>query len=321
MRLSIVVKLWCVAACLVTSSCKKQHVPVLAQAIQTTFNYDLNDIAFVNDSVGFTCGGSRYEIGIFAKTTNGGLSWQAADSIIPKAAYSLSFLNEQNGWVGGYDSYVAKTIDGGQSFTVQTGNYFPTYDLFFADSLRGLSLSGNGGVRGFVQRTQDGGATWTETELLSTLRGAAYAGNYTWYVCGYGVVYKSTDDGRSFTPTPATGDNFMAIDFPTATTGYVIGYDGTILKTDDGGETFKKQKRGNAFFAPREHLLAINFLNENVGYVCGEGGLMYTTKNGGESWEKIQQFTTLSLRGIHLFSPIQGAIAADNGKAFLFKTE
>ncbi len=35
-----------------------------------------------------------------------------------------------------------------------------------------------------------------------------------------------------------TGENYIAVDFPTATTGYISGYNGNIIKTVDNGSTW-----------------------------------------------------------------------------------
>jgi photosystem II stability/assembly factor-like uncharacterized protein len=301
------------------SSCRKEQTSLITHQIETGTLYDLHDVFFVNDSVGYACGGSRYAIGVVLKTTNRGNTWSSADSIIPKAAYCTFFKNESEGFVAGFDSYMANTSDGGNSYSTTIGNYAPIYDIAFTDADHGVRVSGDGGRQGFIAHTNDGGASWTETSYPYTLRAVSYASANTIFVSGYGVLYKSTDGARTFQPTYARGDFFVALDFPSVNVGYLAGYQGLILKTDDGGASFKKVMAGNAPFSKREHLEAIKFWDENTGYVCGDNGIMYKTENGGDSWRIVKQFTSVNLRSIHLFSATSGIVVGDEGKVFLFR--
>jgi photosystem II stability/assembly factor-like uncharacterized protein len=301
------------------SSCIKEQIELLTQEISTGNSYQLHDVFFLNDSVGFVCGGSRYTIGIFLKTTDGGKTWTTDDSIMPKCAYTNFFFSEAEGIVGGYDSWFAYTNDSAKTFSANTGNYSPINDMTFLDRQHGLMVSGDGYASGHIAYTSNGGSSWSTTDYLNNFRTVQYADSNTAYASGYGVIYKSTDAGQTFLPLDVRGDFFVAMDFPTPNTGYFAGYQGSILKTSNGGSSFKKVMNGNVVFEKREHFEAINFWNENIGYVAGDGGIMYKTTNGGESWQKVKSFTSENLRDIHLFSATEGIVVGDNGKIFLFK--
>lgn len=292
---------------------------ILIQEVNSGNAYQLHDVFFLNDSVGYVCGGMRYDIGVLLTTKNGGQSWAAFDSIIPKCAYSSYFFSEAEGYVAGFDSWLAYTNDSCKSFGSGTGNYTPINEISFIDRNHGLMVDGAGYAVGHILYTADGGANWNSTDYQNNLRAVQYVDGNTAYASGYGVIYKSTNGGQSFFPLDVRGDFFVAMDFPSSNTGYFAGYQGMILKTSDGGNSFSKIHYGNTFFEKREHFEGIDFWNNNIGYVVGDGGEMLHTTNGGESWLKVRSFTDVNLRDIHLFSATSGIVVGDNGKIFLFK--
>lgn len=302
------------------SSCKKERIDLLVLQIDTGNNYQLHDVSFLNDSVGFISGGKRYEIGVLLKTLDGGKTWTTADSIIPKASFCNFFFTEAEGCIAGYDSWYAFTTDSGKTFSANTtSNYRPVNDIDFYDRQHGVRVQGDGYTSGYIAYTDDGGYTWHDSSYINNMRAVQFTDAQTVFVCGYGVVYKSTNGGKSFFPLDVRGDFFTDLDFPSATTGYFAGYQGMILKTTDGGNSFKKIMHENTFFEKREHFEAIKFWNENTGYAIGDFGLMYATENGGETWKKVVAFTDVNLRDLHLFSATSGIIAGDEGKVFLFQ--
>lgn len=61
-------------------------------------------------------------------------------------------------------------------------------------------------------------------------------------------------------------------------TGWVIGNNGAIRHTKDGGATWETQDKGT------KTLKAVNFINSNTGWVGGPSGLLYKTTDGGATW-------------------------------------
>lgn len=105
----------------------------------------------------------------FARTSDGGRSWN--DSVLPQIRFVDKgfFLDAQTGWVTGKTQdkkvVVLRTIDGGQNWdvsTVQAGNdVAEVRDVFFLDPRRGWLITwafNDGGTR--LLRTIDGGKNW-----------------------------------------------------------------------------------------------------------------------------------------------------------------
>jgi hypothetical protein len=67
------------------------------------------------------------------------------------------------------------------------------------------------------------------------------------------------------------------VSFVSPTTGWAVGYSGTILKTTNGGATWSLQTSGTT-----QDLTALQFVNSNRGYAVGNGGtiLKYANSTG-----------------------------------------
>ena len=77
------------------------------------------------------------------------------------------------------------------------------------------------------------------------------------------------------------------IDFPTPTTGYIVGDSATILKTTDGGETWNQIPLTGITINPlSSNIIDVDFVDENIGFIvfdnANEGP--YKTSDGGASW-------------------------------------
>ncbi len=94
-------------------------------------------------------------------------------------------------------------------------------------------------------------------------------------------------------------------------TGYSsIGnsYSGSILKTEDGGNTWIPQNTGI-----RPLLFAVHFIDENTGWVAGYRGMVMKTTDGGNSWIKQETNVSADLTDIYFVNENLGwAIGGKN---------
>jgi photosystem II stability/assembly factor-like uncharacterized protein len=86
--------------------------------------------------------------------------------------------------------------------------------------------------------------------------------------------------------------------------GWIIGLDGELLKTEDGGLNWEQIDLGinNSFYA-------IYFLNEIIGWIVGSNGLILKTTNGGQEWNQQNSGTTYSLTDVFFVDENYGWIA------------
>jgi hypothetical protein len=119
---------------------------------------------------------------------------------------ALSFLSREIGWVSTANGQILKTVDGGREWAqVFPARPSPETSIDFVTARLGFGV-GMGGSMDAVLQTKDGGLRWTAVgripghvpypHLLFT---SARDG---WAFTSSGVVYKTTNAGRRWTPTP-----------------------------------------------------------------------------------------------------------------------
>ncbi len=163
----------------------------------------MRTVAWLNDSIIISCGGSGFTGGIISRSTDKGLSWKT-DSLTSEMR-ALCQTNEPAIYCCGYGKII-KSKDEGATWTQQraTGDFFVS--ISFSSSDHGVAI----GLAGTILITDDGGENW-----------------------------KKIRDGNSITNQSWT---FRKIIFRDINKGYIIGDKGLLLYTTDGGNQWIKIK-------------------------------------------------------------------------------
>jgi photosystem II stability/assembly factor-like uncharacterized protein len=110
-----------------------------------------------------------------------------------------------------------------------------------------------------------------------------------------------------------TSEVLNSIDFPSSLIGYVVGKNGTVLKTTDGGLNWSIIPSGIS-----DHLESVYFINNNLGFTGGWYGALHKTTNGGINWSPVTGISGAgSLYSIIFFDSLIGLAG---GASPLFKT-
>lgn len=105
---------------------------------------------------------------------------------------------------------------------------------------------------------------------------------------GYGIMYRSRDDGMHWEVLDVSGDHFMQMHFAGARIGYAVGYGGSILKTTDGGGRWERLRNGRRLDTRGLPFRAVHFRDESNGVVAGDRGILWLTTDGGDSWKPLE---------------------------------
>ncbi len=98
-----------------------------------------------------------------------------------------------------------------------------------------------------------------------------------------------------------TSNTLLAVKFITPQKGWVAGEQGTILHTEDGGETWEIQESGT-----EQSITSIAFVNEKVGWaVIGREGTIIHTEDGGMTWTKQTQINAV-IKSINIINEKEG---------------
>jgi len=198
------------------------------------------------------------EPGLFMHTTDEGRTWEEMPSA-PNGITptTICFRDDQLGIVGGWAS-------GGQSR---------------------------------VERTTDGGATWTSHLLFPTYVGYAmdivFASPIRCYAAVYGglninAVYSSTDAGatwfRASTGIP-TSQRMECVSFIDENTGFAAGGESgpKVYKTTNGGQSWSDVTGAGL---QTDMVRDMHWFSENEGIAGGLSGIFRTT-NGGALWQRV----------------------------------
>lgn len=283
-------------------------------------------------------------------TTDGGKSWQIKPSGTDVALYNVRFADAQNGWICGQDGLILHTTDGGETWKKQnTGINLAIFALWFANQNIGWAVA----QQATYLHTTNGGESWEQGRIEASVEGVSEEATLAlvdptlydiyfrdekvgWMVGEFGKIYHSTDGGATWQEQQNALLGQAGIDdalnlptwfgvrFANANDGVVVGLEGKIAKTTDGGKTWTftaedlavtstdplyalwftsngsdwivgasgrvLQLREGEWKPARlglrsvAWLRAIDFSDENNGWIVGGYGTILRTTDGGKSW-------------------------------------
>jgi len=210
--------------------------------------------------------------GIILHTLNGGLTWDEIEDS-NNYFYSVFFINDSVGWVGG--TSIFQTVDQGGNWTLQKDSIF-IRELFFITSNIGWAVGDNG----VIIKTSDSGYTWTtqQSPINDRLWSVDFVNNLNGWISGdEGIILKTTDGGSNWIKlTTNTTTWLFSISAKGNNHCWAAGMWGEILHTSDGGVSWELQENPNPAW-----IWSIHFLDSLHGWTCGENGVILSTNNGG----------------------------------------
>jgi photosystem II stability/assembly factor-like uncharacterized protein len=103
---------------------------------------------------------------------------------------------------------------------------------------------------------------------------------------------------------------FYAAAFADASTGWVVGNDGAVYRTDNGGLAWDRRGITGIY----NSLWGICFVDHDNGWACGTGGSIYRTRDGGENWSAQPTPSRVTLRDIGFADSLEGWVVGDGGE-------
>ncbi|TAL70852.1 MAG: T9SS type A sorting domain-containing protein [Bacteroidetes bacterium] len=217
------------------------------------------------------------------------------------------------------------------------GLYLNLYGVHFIDADTGYVTGWNDVNTARILKTTNGGKDWQEIiPPASYIFGVNAVGYNKIYVVGYnattncGLLFKSTDAGISWnsilfngSPNPSSF-GYYTYEPINNTTALMSGYQGSIVKTTDAGETWAATNTNTS-----DVFRVLNFANETIGYAAGGEGFsfnlinaIYKTTDGGNNWFVIRpRSNDISIGNIQFISPDTGFVFGYyNGSASILKT-
>lgn len=224
--------------------------------------------------------------------------WQKVSVSSHKDLLAVCFGSSSTGYIGGTDSTLLKTTDGGKTWTnlPHTGiEYEPLthdiIDLKFADASNGYAILSNRerlDINGQLYTTTDGGSSWIKVPGIwtSAYRLFLFDAN-TGYLTGVSpfggaTVHQLEFGSWSGTTYLGTGTSYLAtaVDFFNPGTGMVGGDYGYVYRTFDAGRSWDTVKT-NVDSA----IHALRYLDENtIIAASGHPMTLLISMDKGASW-------------------------------------
>ncbi|WP_310377952.1 YCF48-related protein [Flavobacterium sp.] len=243
-------------------------------SLNSTVNFYLKKIQFVNTDIGYVIGGDNTG-SYLLKTINSGQSWSVINlnSIEKGFPTGLYFKNVNEGYITGNNLFI-KTIDGGENWSnvLQRQSNDNFIDVKFKDNNYGIATTN---TNNNYYKTTNGGASWQSIELINqnNLTQIYFSSGKTFIKSGNQLV--DIDGGRSITlPNPVSKVQFL-----NATKCIGIGqhYEtgffpyGDILLTNNNWTTFIQ--KSYQFSSEAGDFTAIAKMNNHKTMILGTGQL------------------------------------------------
>jgi len=307
---------------LISFACRKDDsVTVHYELIETGENSSIHKLLFLNDSVGYACGGKQFGSGFILKTTNHGYSWEKVFYSSSRCIYDLHFINDKEGYAGGDSMLMLTTKDGGNNWLDFWFDTIPRHkfqrtafkQFFFLSDKEFFITGGQNFDAGLLYKTTDAGENWIFHVFENEMKAIYFPDFLNGFISGNGVIYKTTDGGNSCQLCPIKGDFFTSLYFTDHQNGIASGFNGGIYKTNDAGNKWKTIIKPNRVFEKRTHINDMKFADNINGYAAGPDGLLIFTDDGGNTWKQVKKFTDDMLLSILVIKKGELFITTNHG--------
>jgi photosystem II stability/assembly factor-like uncharacterized protein len=250
------------------------------QEISNT-GYNLNGVWFTT-SEGWAVGDQST---VLRRTSSG---WERMSGANPIGANlnDVVFVDADTGWVAGDMGTIARTFDGGLTWSKLVLPTSFNFNGIARSGARGGYAVGNGGT---IAVTHDQGVTWylVSTPTTQPLTSVATLGaNGAIAVGATGTVLRTAAAGpdslvwQLLVPSAGANNQLEGVHAIGGSLVFAVGTNaalgGTILRSDDGGDTWAAQSSRTSV-----RLNDVHFIDNQRGWAVGEGGVIVHTARGG----------------------------------------
>jgi photosystem II stability/assembly factor-like uncharacterized protein len=186
--------------------------------------------------------------------------------------YSIGFCGDTDGWAVGRD-IIIHTSDG-HTWQSQRSNIEPDevglYSVACADAQHAWAV----GAGGLALRTRDGGSSWTRQDVGTNdaLIKVKFIAKEGWMVggsSGKSLLMRTVDSGETWKRQSLDAGALLFDIWFIRTQGWIAGEHGTIMHTNDGGQTWSPQRTPT-----NENLTSLFFISPSQGWAGGERGTL-----------------------------------------------
>ena len=284
--------------------------------------FDLYDIAHVASDDFWAVGSLT-----LLKSTDDGSTWEPNNSgtIPTPSLMDITFVNDSLGFAVGYGAAILRTTNGGDSWEYRRRNpeyyveeWFTKVQFLNADTGFCVGQHGITPGTGVILKTIDGGETWEKgliyygelpdtTLAIEDVFSLDY--NHCWIVAGDKIL-KSTDGGFEWEKMELqTTNDLNGIVFINEETGWAVGMNGTILKTESDSLGWIDLTIDTI----STDLYDVTFVNDTTGWAVGKDGIILNTLDSGTTWTEQNSGTSNGLNTVFFKDELTGWVIGYGG--------
>ncbi|MGE5810427.1 MAG: YCF48-related protein [Ignavibacteria bacterium] len=251
--------------------------------------------------------------GTIIRTTNGGVKWNRQKSHTSVLLYGVTFVTRNRGFIVGSKGTILQTENGGETWVSKpSGTNIDLHSVSFADENTGMAVGGEG-TSALILRTEDSGLTWflQTIPINIPLWGVSLINKDTGFVVGEwkpgGTIFCTTDGGVNWNPQSAGyyTDKMYNIDFINENTGMAVGLFGTVIITNNGGQTWFNLE------VPRAEYFDVAFIDKENIIVVGDK--IISSTDGGVNWSEHSKFSYSPLLSVSALDKLHAIAVGEKG--------
>ena len=132
-------------------------------------------------------------------------------------------------------------------------------------------------------------------------------GGILWVVGNNGIIYRSPDGGNTFSNRSQGSVNYNCVTGKSNTL-WIAGDNGAILKSTNAGVNFLQLPLGT-----NDNITSLYFADVNTGWVACSNGRIYKSTDGGSTWSQQNSQTSVYLSVIKFADALSGFASGNNG--------
>lgn len=301
----------CLLFALLWQGCGKERTNLDWAYRKSGIEGDWSKIVIAPSGLGYMVGGIEWSLGTAARTTDGGMSW-SFDSISDKRLYDVYLDEQARAYAVGVDGYLYTKEENAEWEFHRLARWSTNRGVAFQDYEIGLIGSGAAFGNGLLTNFDNIVGTFTHFELDFEISDVCFSDDQTMHAVGYGVVLRTADQGVTWEWADVRDEYFQAIQFVNDRVGYIVGFNGSILKTTDNGSSWTYLRESQKALVKDFPFRDLYFSDEQNGYICGEEGLLWYTRDGGESWTVVEDLPEENFNAVAVFED-RGYLVGEEG--------
>ena len=241
------------------------------------------------------------EFGHVVLSDDRGVTFHQAKTVPTQSTLTgVTFVNKDLGFAVGHDATVIRTTDGGETWDLvynDSESEMAFMTVYFENEKRGFAM----GAFSFIVETNDGGETWEERSLSDGLLDDYHLNKLfsdkdgdLFVSAEFGVVYHSTDKGRTFNriQTQYEGSFWGGFGMSDGSV-MVFGMRGNAFRSYDKGQTWEKVDTGTD-----KSIAGGVQLGSGKIVLVGLQGYVGYSDNGGKSFTEVTRSDRLGYAAV-----------------------